>query len=149
MKSGKILPPTYFNSAIVLMITLHFVIPVYDMIDYPYNLVGVIFILTGTLLNLWTDRLFKIYATTVKPFDESSALIVDGPFQFSRNPMYLGGVVILFGLFLILGSLSSFLIIPVFIFIVHQRFILHEEQSLEKKFGDQFLEYKKRVRRWL
>jgi len=149
MKSAKILPPTYFNGTFIMMIIMHFVFPVLDLIDYPINLLGLIFILIGIVLNLWTDRLFKNYATTVKPSEEPVELIIEGPFRFSRNPMYLGMVAILLGVFIFLGSLSSFILIPIFAVLIHKNFIKAEEESLEKIFGKQFVKYKDRVRRWL
>jgi protein-S-isoprenylcysteine O-methyltransferase Ste14 len=149
MKTGKILPPTFFNGALILMILLHFTLPVIRVFYFPYNLSGIPVIISGIFLNLWTDRLFKNFNTTVKPFEESAALIIEGPFRFSRNPMYLGMALILLGLFVLLGTLSPFLVIPVFLTLMHYKFITAEEEVLEKRFGNQFLEYKSRVRSWI
>lgn len=58
----------------------------------------------GVALNISADRMFEQHKTTVKPFEESTALVTDGVFRFSRNPMYLGMVLILSGVVLLAGS---------------------------------------------
>ncbi len=98
---------------------------------------------------MWADGLFKRKNTTVKPFEKSSALILEGPFRFSRHPMYLGMVIALLGVAIILGSLITFLV-PIAFFVSMQIvFIRHEEKALEQTFGQEYLDYKNRVRSWL
>jgi protein-S-isoprenylcysteine O-methyltransferase Ste14 len=63
--------------------------------------------------------------------------------------MYLGLMIILIGSGILLGSLSPFLVIPVFFLIIQEGFIKHEEPFLENIFGDEYREYKSRIRRWL
>jgi protein-S-isoprenylcysteine O-methyltransferase Ste14 len=149
MNKKKILPPTIFWISLVLSIGLHFILPIKKFITAPYNYIGILPICAGVFLNLWTDRLFKNKHTTVKPFEKSSYLIEEGPFVFSRNPMYLGMTMILLGTSITLGSVIPFIITVVFHFVISLSFILPEEQSLEETFGQDFIEYKKRVRRWL
>jgi protein-S-isoprenylcysteine O-methyltransferase Ste14 len=85
----------------------------------------------------------------VKPFEESKALITTGVFAISRNPMYLGMTLILFGLGLLLGSLTPFLVVSALPVLLGRLFIFPEEQMLDDTFGAQFQEYRKRVRRWM
>jgi len=66
----------------------------------------------------------------------------------TRNPMYLGLTLILFGVALIDGTLGAFLPLPVFVGILHWRFIRAEEHFLEGIFGEQYRTYRTRVRRW-
>ncbi|MCK4575396.1 isoprenylcysteine carboxylmethyltransferase family protein, partial [candidate division WOR-3 bacterium] len=103
----------------------------------------------GIWLNMWADGLFKRKNTTVKPFEKSSILILEGPFRFSRHPMYLGMVVGLLGVAIILGSLIAFLVPIAFLITMHIVFIRHEEKALEQTFGQEHWDYKKRVRCWL
>ena len=103
----------------------------------------------GSLLNLIADSSFKKINTTVKPFEESTALLTDGVFRISRNPMYLGMAFILSGISILLGSLSPFFVILIFMFAMDFVFIRKEEAMLQKKFGTTWLEYKKTVRRWI
>lgn len=89
------LPTTYLLLSIVTMAVLHFVFPVVKIIPFPWNLLAAIPFALGLALNLLADRAFKKHDTTVKPFEESTALATTGVFQVSRNPMYLGFVLIL------------------------------------------------------
>ena len=106
-------------------------------------------IIFGIVINIGADALFKKAKTTVKPHEMPSYLEVKGPFQISRHPMYLGMAAILFGTAILLGSLITF-IFPVFLAILMDIiFITEEEQNLEKVFGEQYLDYRKKVRRWI
>jgi len=145
----KPLPPTYFIIYLLLAIGLHFVLPITKLIHSPYNYIGILLIGIGIWLNIWADGLFKKKTTTVKPFEKSAYLIEEGPFLFSRHPMYLGMVAILLGVAVLLGSITCF-IAPVGFFItMNVAFIWHEEKALKETFGQRFIDYKKRVRRWL
>lgn len=149
MKKKKILPPTFFMSTILIIVFAHFLFPLWDFIFFPWNLVGVFFLILGAILNLLADRDFKHFNTTVKPFEYSSKLITDGVFSFSRNPMYLGMVFILLGESILFGSLSPFLIIIVFMLLLFFVFIKVEEEMLLEKFDEEFTAYKNKVRCWL
>jgi protein-S-isoprenylcysteine O-methyltransferase Ste14 len=103
----------------------------------------------GVVLNLLVDRAFKKHDTTVKPFEASSALITDGVFKITRNPMYLGMILILFGVTMLLGSAAPFAVVFLLAALLDRVFIAPEEQNLEHTFGEQFLQYRKWVRRWI
>ena len=149
MKKRQPLPPTYFIIYLLLTIGLHFILPIMQLIYFPYKYSGILLMGIGIWLNLWADGLFKRKNTTVKPFEKSSALILEGPFRFSRHPMYLGMVVGLLGVAIILGSLIAFLVPIAFLITMHIVFIRCEEKALEQVFGQEYLDYKKRVRCWL
>jgi protein-S-isoprenylcysteine O-methyltransferase Ste14 len=149
MKTNKILPPTYFVVSIILIAVIHFLFPVAKLIDMPWNLSGLLLILTGGTFNLLADRDFKRFKTTVKPFEYSTSLITEGVFRISRNPMYLGMTLLLLGETILLGSLSPFLIVFIFMFFMHLIFILPEEKLLLEKFGEEYIKYKYTVRRWI
>ena len=149
MHKKTILPPTYFYITLIIIFIFHFTIPVKTVINYPWNLIGLIPAFIGSVLNIVADNKFKTAGTTVKPFEKSSILITSGIFRISRNPMYLGMVLILLGASLICGTLSPYFIIPIFIFIIQIKFIKEEEKMLFKEFGNEWKEYKQRVRRWI
>jgi len=115
----------------------------------PWNLIGLIPLFFGLWINLSADRAFKKAETTVKPFEESNALIQDGVFRWSRNPMYLGFVAILLGISVILRSLSPYIAVVVFVVLIDLMFIRVEEQMLEEKFGDGWKRYRSGVRKWM
>ena len=131
------------------MVGFHYAFPVRQVIHFPYRYSGMVFVLGGILLVLWAVRLFGQAGTTIKPFQESSALVVGGPYRLTRNPMYVGMVGVLFGIGLLLGSLSPFIIIPLFVALIDVRFIRSEEAALERIFGARYGDYKAQVRRWL
>jgi len=143
------LPPTYFWSAVVLMVAVHVLAPVRQLITGPYRFLGAVLVAGGFWFNLWADLAFKRVKTAVKPFEESSALITSGLFTITRNPMYVGMVFTLAGLFVALGSLTPVFVIPVFAVVMLVRFIIPEERHLEQQFGEAYRDYRKRARRWL
>jgi protein-S-isoprenylcysteine O-methyltransferase Ste14 len=145
----KILPPTYLFGAIVLMIALHFLLPIMPFFGFPWNLLGVIPLIVGLLLAIVADRVFQQRETTVKPFETSTALVTDGVFHISRHPMYLGFTVMLLGLAWLLGSISPFVIAVAFAVLMDVVFIRVEERMMAETFGEAWNTYKRSVRRWL
>ena len=145
----KIMPPTFLMILLILSIAIHFVFPVFKFVFSPYAYIGIFFIIFGIILNLWTDSLFKKKQTTVKPHEMPNFFIDYGPFKISRHPMYLGMFSILFGSAIFLGSVFPFIFSILFIIIIERMFIPMEEKNLEKKFGNKYVDYKKRVRRWI
>jgi protein-S-isoprenylcysteine O-methyltransferase Ste14 len=145
----KLMPTTYLLIAILSCVTLHFLFPVLHIISSPWHLIGFLPILFGIWINLSADRSFKKVKTTVKPFEQSSTLIQDGVFRFSRNPMYLGFVAILLGISILLRSLSPYLVVVLFAIQMELVFVRSEEKMLRDKFGDQWEKYCFRVGKWL
>ena len=103
----------------------------------------------GLALIIWAALLFRRAGTGIVPFSDATALVAEGPYRFTRNPMYLGMAAMLLGAALLLGSLTPFLVIPAFMALIAERFILPEEAMLEREFGERYAAYKLRVRRWL
>jgi protein-S-isoprenylcysteine O-methyltransferase Ste14 len=149
MKLNKIMPPTWLLIAIIIMLTLHLLFPVSLMIPRLWSLLGLIPMFLGVTINLSADKAFHLAHTTVKPFEESSVLVTDGVFQISRNPMYLGFVMVLLGIAVLLRSLSPYLIIFAFVFLIDRTYIRVEEEMLAEKFGAAWEQYKSRTRRWM
>ena len=149
MKKKKIMPQTCFIACLLLAIGLSLVLPKLRLIPPPYRYLGILLIAVGIWLNLWADHLFKHKKTTVKPFETSTALIEKGPFLFTRNPMYLGMIVLLAGAAITAGSVLSLVSPLLFFAIARFHFIPAEEKAMEETFGQKFLDYKSRVRCWL
>ena len=149
MKKRQPLPPTYFLIFLLLAIVLHFVLPLIKLIYPPYNFTGVLLIGIGIYLSIWADRLLKVKNTTVKPFEKTTYFIQEGPFRFSRHPMYLGMVIILVGVAILLGSISPFICSLGFFITMNIIFIPQEEKILKEAFGQDFINYKRRVRCWV
>jgi protein-S-isoprenylcysteine O-methyltransferase Ste14 len=146
---SKIIPPVYFIAALLLMVGLHHYLPTVQMFSPPVTYIGTLFIIAGCGVTAWGGYAFHKSGTPVKPFEQCTALITHGLYRYTRNPMYLGMIIILAGVWIILGSLSPLPVIPVFILLIQEIFIKQEEPFLERIFGDHYREYKASVRRWL
>jgi len=149
MKRKPVLPPTYLWIAMIVMVALHFALPAAKNIHFPWQLIGLLPLALGAALNIIADRAFRTAKTTVKPFQESTALITDGVYRISRHPMYLGFVLMLLGLAILLGSLTPLWVVPIFAIVMDRVFIVVEERMLAEKFGQAWLDYKAEVRRWV
>lgn len=143
------IPPLYFALAILLMVLMHRVLPIVDLVDPPRSRLGWVIVVAGVALAAWGRQRFARAGTNVVPFSPSTALVTDGPFRFTRNPMYLGMMLVLFGGFVIAGSLGSLIVLPVFFWWIRHRFVLREEEHMRAHFGEDYEAYKRRVRRWI
>jgi len=146
---GRIMPTTYFLVLLLFSAGLHFVFPIKKIIYPPYIYLGIILIILGITINIWTDTLFKKVKTTVKPYNIPTSLITSGPFQISRHPMYLGMVLILLGEAVVFGTLTTVSSPLLFMILMEVIFIHIEENNLEKRFGKEYNNYRKKVRRWI
>ena len=145
----KVYPPTYLLVAIILILILHFTIPVAIIVRNPLNLIGLFPLLIGVALNLIADRDFKRSQTTVKPYEESATLLTEGVYRYSRHPMYLGFVLILLGISLLLGSISPYVVVLFFAILMEVVFIRAEEEMINETFQEEWRQYKSKVRKWI
>lgn len=148
-KKRKILPPVYLLLSLAAMAALHYFLPLLQLITPPWSAAGLGFIVSGVIIAAAAAFSFRRAGTPVIPFEPSTALVTDGLYRRTRNPMYLGMVLVLAGAALLFGSLSVWLPVPVFILIIRNNFILGEERFLEEIFGKQYTDYKNKVGRWL
>jgi protein-S-isoprenylcysteine O-methyltransferase Ste14 len=149
MKPEQIFPPTYLLIAILLMGALHFLFPIWVFTQSPWRLLGVIPLVLGVGLNLIANRAFHESRTAVRPFERSNKLVTDGVYSASRNPMYLGFVLILLGLAILLGSLAPIFVVLLFMAAIQFNFISAEERMLAERFGAEWQQYAARTRRWI
>ncbi len=145
----RLLPPVYFLLSLVVMAALHLLFPIVRWISGPWNGIGALPLSGGVLLAVMANRLFHRRGTPVHPFGEASMLVVDGPFKYTRNPMYLGLILTLIGIAILLGTLSPWIVIPPFAWILVRLFVRREERVLQEKFGQKYVAYKQKVRRWI
>lgn len=149
MKLVNVKPPQIAGLLIAVSVALHFALPKEYRPDFACRACGVVVFALGFMVIMWAWWLFWRSGTPALPTDRASSLVTTGPFRFSRNPMYLGIVVILFAIALWLGSWPM-LIAPVgfFAFMSLVR-IPHEEQQLRDIFGEAYASYAEKVRRWI
>jgi protein-S-isoprenylcysteine O-methyltransferase Ste14 len=145
-------PPILFLGALAVGCLLSLVLPVGPRLASPNGLalgVGVTFVAIGLALAILSIRRFRVAGTSVVPGEPSTALVVEGPYRFTRNPIYIGFVLLYFGLAIILTSLWVLaLLVPVAI-VLQRGVVEREEIYLERQFGDAYRKYQARVPRWL
>ena len=149
MKTPKMLPAIWLLLTVGLMFLTARYIPQMEIPGLIPDLVGTCIAGLGILMLAWSLVGFVRAGTNPVPFSDASTVVTSGFYRISRNPMYLGMVLLLLGGALKSGWLGAFLPIPLFVAIIHFRFILPEEQFMADAFGEEFLQYKSRVRRWL
>src|SRR5262245_21563819 len=146
---GPLVPPVYLLAGLALMIALHFFLPLWEFGAPGARYVGIVIAALGIAIILWAAVLFNRSKTGIVPFSQATFLVLGGPYRVTRNPMYVGMALVLLGAAVFLASLAPFLILPLFVLFINNRFILAEEAMLEEVFGQPYLDYKRKVRRWV
>jgi protein-S-isoprenylcysteine O-methyltransferase Ste14 len=137
--------------AAALMWALHRWLPLGQLIGTPWSYFGVLPAAFGRAISVAAGGRFRQAGTTFDPFKpgDASYLVTGGVFQISRNPMYLGLVLLLIGWAMWLGTVSPWLVPPLFAVLICRAQIVPEEKALEARFGETYLAYRRRVRRWI
>jgi protein-S-isoprenylcysteine O-methyltransferase Ste14 len=94
-------------------------------------------------------RAMRRAGTNVDPYKPSTAIVTEGPYRFTRNPLYVGFTLVYAGIAALANALAAILLLPLVLAVMRRGVIEREEVYLEKKFGDEYRHYKARVRRWL
>jgi len=117
----------------------------------PLRVVAVAMGIAGVMVTGSALLSFRRARTTVNPMQPSSAssLVTSGIYRYTRNPMYLGMLFVLVGWALYLANVLAFLFLPAFILYMNRFQIEPEERAMTALFGQEFLEYASRVRRWI
>jgi protein-S-isoprenylcysteine O-methyltransferase Ste14 len=140
--------------SLILPVTVLIIVPGWLEYGCPiamhwYLPIGLILMCLGFILTGITISIFhKKGNGTLAPWDPPVNLITTGPYAYVRNPMIMGVITVLFGEVLTLSSLKILIWILIFIVMNNVHFRLYEEPSLQKKFGNQYTNYKKQVHRW-
>ncbi len=144
-------PPVLLVAAIVASAGLSSVYPLAwpGVDDTPARLVGLGIGALGLALIIASIVTLRRYETTVLPDKAATALVTTGPYRFFRNPIYLGDAMMLFGLAEVTKNVWFVIAALLFAVLVTPLQIIPEERHLEARFGDAYLEYKKRAKRWI
>ena len=148
-KKRKIIPPVHLLISLVLMWLMQNYLPLIQLINPPFAYGGIIAVFCGIAISAISAGMFKKADTGIRPFDEATALVTSGFYRYTRNPMYLGMFLVLFGMAFLQGSLGALLPLPLFVLIIRNHFVLGEERFMEAAFGQSYLDYKSTVRRWI
>lgn len=133
---------------VVIQLNIDLVLPVYLTPVSKY--LGPSVILIGAILDLWCIYLFlTVGKGTPVPVDPPQILVAQGVYKRSRNPMYIGYIVIIFGEFLFFGHLLLFFYTLLALILCHLFVVFYEEPILKKRFGQTYLEYLQKTPRWI
>ncbi len=103
----------------------------------------------GLALNGWFLRTIRETGVPIRTDKPVPRLTTEGPFRYSRNPSYLALAMIYAGIAVLRNSLWAILVLPLVVFVIQREVIGREERYLESAFGEEYLAYKRRVRRWM
>jgi protein-S-isoprenylcysteine O-methyltransferase Ste14 len=145
----RVPPPLFFllPLALGLLLDRRFHIPflprrVARILGWP--LVG-----GGLALSGWSVRTMLAAETTMRTDKAVSQVLQEGPFRYTRNPLYLSDAMIYAGISVIRNSLWTIVLLPLGMFVIEREVMGREESYLERTFGEEYLAYKARVRRWI
>lgn len=144
-----LLPPLLMVLCLIGMIALNHYGVATLWIGKPFDNLGYAVALFGLSLPVWAARIFRQRETNIIPYRDPDKIVTEGPFRFSRNPMYLGMLLVLAGVAIKLGSLESLGFVALFFCVANWWYIPFEEERMRAMFGEQFDTYKSNVRRWL
>ena len=155
-KRSRILA-TFWGALLFSVLTLPFIfLPLYvdkylslpPFLSKPWNVVvSLPLMLIGALLMLWSMFVFARVKGTPVPFNPPPKLVTTGPFAYSRNPMTIGLFILMFGIGFYFSSITSVIIFtPLYIYLNILEFKYIEEPELEKRLGQDYVEYKKKVK---
>ena len=147
--SNKIPPPVI---TLIGALLIYYSSPFFPHLTLAaFNVLPILSLVSGIAVIVFAIKSFKDYKTTINPLkpETASSLVASGVFKYTRNPMYLGLLLILIYLSLIFNVVGGCLVSLGFIIYITKFQIIPEEVAMEKLFGNQFLEYKQQVRRWI
>ncbi|MES2927515.1 MAG: isoprenylcysteine carboxylmethyltransferase family protein [Pseudomonadota bacterium] len=147
-----LLPPVVWFASVGAMVILQRIWPLATLPPDACVLAwmaGGVLVLAGLAIAQWHARLFKRIGTNINTFGEPGTLTTAGLFAYTRNPMYLGMLLALAGVALALGTLSPWLLVLQFFVLAQCWYIPLEERKLAARFGRQYADYCRDVRRWI
>lgn len=148
VKYPRDIPPMWFLLAMGTEVALHYWSPGPRLIRYPWTISGLLLNLLGLRLTLNAVQRFRREQTGVRPFTPATTLVASGAYRFTRNPMYLGMVMMLSGAALMCGTSWPWVVPPLFWLLIDRRFVVREEQFLRERFGADYEVFCRKVRRW-
>ena len=143
------LPPLIFGTTVVIGGLLHLVFPVRLLPPIPARIAGTMTACLAGVLAVWAVRVMKTAGTNIRPDRPVTTIVTAGPYRFSRNPMYVSLCALQVGIALLIDGLMPLILVIPLVLVLHFGVIRREEIYLATKFGEDYLSFKNRVRRWL
>ena len=148
--SGVVVPPPAIYVAFFLVgMALQRYVPVPRLPIGTGRVLGAVLMLSWLLLTTWSFKCLWASATSVVPVRPTTAIVIEGPYRFTRNPMYLGLLLLYVGVACWFGLVWPLLLAPVLMWVIGVSVVGREERYLTRKFGDEYRRYQEHVRRWL
>jgi protein-S-isoprenylcysteine O-methyltransferase Ste14 len=142
-------PPLIWLVNAVISVVVHLFIRVPIMSYHICLVCGIVFIVLAPTLALWAMRIMKAAGTNVLPSEPALTVVRNGPFRFTRNPIYLALCLLQIALGFFLNDWITLLFVVPLGLIFHYGVVIREERYLTAKFGEPYLQYKREVRRWI
>ena len=145
-------PPIIFLAAIAVSVFLNAFYPLpwfAQPLSGILSAIGWLMIAAFVALNISAVRTMRRAGTTVRPDRGTDHLVTEGPFSFTRNPLYLAGTILVSGIGLVSGIVWFLLLAVLAAFAVQKLAIEREERHLQARFGKTYADYAGRVRRWI
>jgi protein-S-isoprenylcysteine O-methyltransferase Ste14 len=148
LSTMKIHPPLLALILLLVTLVLHFALPEERVVGWT-EVIGLLVVAFGAGVSSFAAALFQARDTTRKPWGEPTQFVVQPPYTWTRNPMYLGLTTVLLGFAIFFSSIAMLLAPFIFLFVIDRLVIPREEETMERHFGQEYVAYKDRVRRWL
>ena len=145
----KLSPPLLFTLPLAAGAILHVGLPFRFLSSDLTITAGAPFVALGVFLVAWAVWVMRSAGTSPQPREATTAMVITGPYRFSRNPIYVAYALIYIGTACVVNSLTVLLLLSAAVLLTQRVAIKREEQYLENKFGQDYLDYKSKVRRWL
>ena len=142
-------PPLVFVAGLVVGFVLEALLPGADLPALVQWGLGGLLVVVGLGLLMWFNTSFSRKGTAVEPWKPTTAIVTTGPYRFTRNPAYLGMAVTYIGIALLSSALWVLVPLPFVLVVIDRGVIAREERYLERKFGEEYLGYKRTARRWI
>ncbi len=142
-------PPFIYVALFLLGLLLDQLVPVNPLPRTFSRLVAAVLLLPGFGLVFWSLWLFFRARTSPLPMRPTTALVFSGPYRWTRNPMYLGMLLLYLGAALLFDVFWALVLTPAVVMLVGRLVIRREERYLDAKFGEDYRLYQTQVRRWI
>jgi len=142
-------PPLIFVAGLVVGFGLEALLPGVDLPALIEWGLGGLLVVAGLGLLLSFNTSFSRRGTAVEPWKPTTAIVTTGPYRFTRNPAYLGMALTYVGIAVMSSAVWVLLPLPIVLAVIDRGVIAREERYLDRKFGEEYLGYKRGVRRWI
>lgn len=145
----RVPPPLIYFGFLVVGLVINYLAPFPFLPANVTLIVGIPLMAVGLLSGFLTIATMIRSGTSPDLDEPTKAIVTSGPYRFSRNPIYISFALIYLGIAAAFNALAALVFLPVALVVIDRSVIVREEKYLEQKFGEEYLSYKERVRRWV